>query len=170
MSAPTSPDLAQTARDIMQDKVVTIGASTPIADAVQTLEEHRISGAPVVDETSGQVIGVLSAFDIARRDRVEGPAGRHGYYNLGLLHDTAGWMDEVEEPIWEDYDEEALGRVTAREWMNPEVIFVAPETPIPDICRLMVEERIHRVLVLDGEKLLGLLTTLDIVRLLAERE
>src|SRR5690606_36932468 len=56
-----------------------------------------------------------------------------------------------------------LGRVSAIEIANPEPVRVTPETPISEIVALMREERIHRVLVCDGAKPVGIVTTLDLI-------
>ena len=44
---------------------------------------------------------------------------------------------------------------------------VGPEVTVEDVCRRMLEERIHRVLVIAGGELLGLISSFDIVRLVA---
>lgn len=50
------------AADYMTRKLVTFKPSTPLYEAMTTMLEHRISGAPVVDDT-GQLLGVLSEID-----------------------------------------------------------------------------------------------------------
>jgi len=48
--------------------------------------------------------------------------------------------------------------------MSRWVVSVAPETSVVTAARLMTSSRIHRVVVLDGDRLCGVLSTLDLVR------
>jgi CBS domain-containing protein len=59
------------ARDIMVRNVITVTPSMLVSEAVDLLLHHRIHGAPVVDD-AGQLVGMLSFVDLARRagDRV----------------------------------------------------------------------------------------------------
>lgn len=48
-------------QEIMCTKVITVSPETTVAEAIELLLKHRISGAPVVDE-AGNLIGVVSEF------------------------------------------------------------------------------------------------------------
>jgi len=53
--------------------------------------------------------------------------------------------------------------------MSSDVVCVPPETPLREVAQLMVEEHVHRVLVLDQKRRLrGLIAALDVVRVVAE--
>ena len=58
--------LPVTALDIMTPDPVTFRAETTVHEAAQTLAEHRISGAPVVDE-GGSIVGIVSEYDLIAR-------------------------------------------------------------------------------------------------------
>ena len=58
------------ARSLMRTQVLKLSPNMPIARAHELFEDHKISGAPVVD-SSGRVLGVLSASDITRADHVK---------------------------------------------------------------------------------------------------
>jgi CBS domain-containing protein len=45
---------------------------------------------------------------------------------------------------------------------------VSPDTPVEEVARVMATQHLHRVLVLEGETLRGVISALDIVRLVAE--
>ena len=60
----------------MAKTLVTFKPDTNVLDAVHTLVEHRIAGAPVVDD-QGNIIGMLSEFDCIK---VALQAGYHGDY------------------------------------------------------------------------------------------
>ena len=50
-----------TARDLMTDRVVTIGADAFLQEAIEVIIEMQVSGLPVVD-ASGQLIGIITEF------------------------------------------------------------------------------------------------------------
>jgi len=51
--------------------------------------------------------------------------------------------------------------------MSRNVITVSPTEPLASLCQRMVEHRIHRVVVMEGEAIRGILTTLDILAVVA---
>jgi manganese-dependent inorganic pyrophosphatase len=56
-------DLSPSVADVMQPKVISVRADTPIYDAIQLIEQKRLRGLPVVDD-AGHCLGLLSAFKI----------------------------------------------------------------------------------------------------------
>ena len=63
-------------KDYMAKTLVTFKPDTNVLDAVHTLVENRIAGAPVVDD-QGNIVGMLSEFDCIK---VALQAGYHGDY------------------------------------------------------------------------------------------
>lgn len=61
-------------KDYMARTLVTFKPETDVLDAVHTLVQHRIAGAPVVDD-EGNLLGMLSEFDCMQ---VALNAGYHG--------------------------------------------------------------------------------------------
>lgn len=54
-----------------------------------------------------------------------------------------------------------------RDAMTPTVVAVGPDDPIDHAVELMAFEGVHRLLVLDGERLEGIVTAMDVLRELA---
>jgi CBS domain-containing protein len=154
-----------TAADIMNSDLLTLDQDTTIEDAIRTLEDYHISGAPVLN-AAGECVGVLSATDVLKRESEleEGLAPRPGDYFSGaeaLLEEADVYLPK------EEYDPEILGRDTVGQWMTAEVLAVTPQTSIEQVCRKMVEDRVHRLLVMEDKQLKGIVSSFDIVRLLA---
>ncbi len=154
------------ARDLMQTRVITLSASASIEEAVETFETERISGAPVVD-VAGNPIGVLSAFDIARSEhvrdgRIESGHGR--WYLADPLADEPNYDVDFNH---EGYNPATLAEATVSDWMTRELVTVGPEAKLTEICGKMTEHGIHRVLVVADRKLMGIVTSFDIVRYFA---
>lgn len=55
-----------TALDVMTPDALTLRPDTSVHEAAQVLSEHRISGAPVVDD-QGSIVGIVSEYDLIAR-------------------------------------------------------------------------------------------------------
>jgi CBS domain-containing protein len=163
------------AREIMQTDVVTLHCDMPIRSAVETLEEYSISGAPVVDEAEN-LVGVLSSTDILKSESAHEDAEgletfrSSRYYRVDPLEELVELERDEEDELTfsrEDYVSKALGRETVADWMTPKIISVGPEASLGDVCTLMVREGVHRVFVVEGQRLLGVISSFDVVRSLA---
>jgi CBS domain-containing protein len=153
------------AKDLMQTDVVILAADAPVTEAIETLEEYRIGGAPVVD-ASGRIVGVFSAADVTRREHVDEsgirpqPAERHMAEPL----EEEGMLDEERFSYVDDYNPETLGHETVQDWMSPQFASVAPGDTLRAVCRVMVAESVHRVFVVERGALVGILSSFDVVR------
>ncbi|MGH9840455.1 MAG: CBS domain-containing protein [Blastocatellia bacterium] len=56
---------------------------------------------------------------------------------------------------------------TAGQIMTKPAVTVAPDDPLQRVCEMMFNRRIHRVVVADGSRIQGILTTMDILRAIA---
>lgn len=158
------------ARSLMRTQVLKLSPNMPIPRALELFEDHKISGAPVVD-SSGRVLGVLSATDITRSERM-GEGGPRGESRKLVMRGGDDESDDelAEEDLLsiEDYGPETSDGPTVGDWMNPEVISVRPESTLPELCRVLVENGIHRVLVMQDGELHGIVTSTDVVRCVAQ--
>lgn len=153
--------MARTAKDVMQTHLITVDPSSPLVDVQRLFVEEEINGAPVVDDT-GRLLGVVSSVDILRGVEEEHEAGAtNPVYFRDLL--------EFSGPDWtrmpEDF-QDRLSELTAADVMTESVVSVPSDAPIPRIAGILREHRIHRVMVVDGDALVGIITTLDLVGLL----
>ena len=91
------------------------------------------------------------------------------YYFTDPLDDLGADGSRCAEEFFgkEDYSPEILGSERIGDWMTPRVISVARSASLEEICRTMIVESIHRVLVVHNSKILGIITTFDVVRFLA---
>lgn len=156
-------------RDVMKTNVVRLDSSTPVTEAIETLQDAGIRGAPVVDP-SGEVVGVVSVADLIEAQRAQDELGaqRREYYLADPLEEA---FDEDPDDFRSkrDYSPEALQSGTVAEWMNAKVLSIEPGATLRRACSLMAEHRVHRLLVLEGKHLEGILTSFDVVTCVAER-
>lgn len=163
------------AADIMQKDVVTLRPSTPIEEAVRTFAELHISGAPVVD-AYGKIVGILSAFDVAKPENLRVGRGDDSAQDRDEdavevdAEDGAEGGDFSEDFFlsMEDYGERDRDRPTVADWMTADVKCVGPDWTLPRVCRLMVDEHIHRVPVVHDHRIQGILSSFDVVRCIAD--
>jgi len=163
-SAVRWPDVR--ARDIMRTDVVTVPDSATLTEAVQRLAEARISGMPVTDE-AGHVIGVVSIRDVLDflsenpdQRRVFAP---RSYYLASTDEDLPPEeFDEIEVPE----DTEA----TVAEVMTAEVFSVPVDAGLEAVAKALVEHQVHRVLVTDKRRHVGLVSVMDVLAALVSKD
>lgn len=159
------------ARDLMRTDVVSFGPETSIEVAISIFEDLHISGAPVVNAV-GKLVGVLSAADVVRSEHVAGARIETGRGDMSMSYDEES--DDLFHPeevilIREDYSPLVRGQESVGDWMSVGVVSVKPDDTIAHVCRTMVKGGFHRVCVVENEKLVGIVTSFDVVRAVAER-
>lgn len=131
--------------DVMTPGVVTVEARTPLKEVATILAEQRISGLPVVD--GGRLVGVVSEGDIlAKESAPAGPARKLGH---------------KERPTAAQAKSRAHTAGTA---MTAPAVTIGPERTVTEAARVMVEKGVNRLPVLDGGRLVGIVTRADLVR------
>ncbi len=137
---------------LMSENAIAVGADTPLRDVAAILAEHRISGLPVIGERL-QVIGVVSEADILLKE--QGPGPQHAR--------IVGWLLAGGVP-----DTDKLSARTAGEAMTSPAITIRPEAQVSYAARLMTENGIKRLPVVDAHgTLIGIVTRADLVRAFA---
>jgi CBS domain-containing protein len=150
------------ARDVMQTHVITVDPELPLLDAHRLFVEEEIHGAPVVDET-GRVLGIVSSADLLRAvDDEEGSStGRAAGYLRELLDEAAS-----PGPLLSSELSTRLQAVTVGDVMTAGGVTVTPDTGIDEVASCLRRHRIHRVPVVSGGVLEGIITTFDLIALL----
>jgi len=157
-----------TAKDLMTTEVLAAQADWPLNRLAEFLVENDISGAPVVDDTS-RLIGHVSLMDLVRHSA-------SGIYQP--------WKREVSEYSKGAYRYQLEGRYTDDEInmlrvdgdttmavadiMNPTVYVVSPDTPTSIMADMMIRGKIHRLIVTDDDKIVGLVSALDLLELIQD--
>lgn len=154
-----------TAADLMNPRVLTVGQDLTVRELANVLVENEISGAPVEDG-SGKLVGVVSLTDIAAAlAEDEEEDGERGDFFLSEWHDDGMSREEIEEL---GLDEAEL---TVAEIMTPEVFTVREDTPVSEIAEAMIQNHVHRILVTREDRVVGIISTSDLLGLLvAEKE
>jgi CBS domain-containing protein len=64
---------------------------------------------------------------------------------------------------------EALDRIVIKEVMRTDVVTTTPDTPLRQAARVMLERKIGCLVVMDAERIVGILTEADFVKLVVDR-
>ncbi len=142
------------AADVMTGDVVTVRDDTPVLQVVRLLLARGISGVPVVDDKA-IVVGILSEGDLLRRAE------------LGTEKTRGSWTEFFTGTATLAEEYVRSHGTLARDIMTREVISVQHDTPLADIADLMEEHGIKRVPVLNGDKLVGIVTRSNLLRAFA---
>jgi CBS domain-containing protein len=172
-----------TVKELMTTNVLSVAPDLSLRTAMELLAARHISGVPVL--AGERVVGVISMSDIlsfqastpvvpgAEPDRPEWDAEPPEEWQEGDESPAAFFSD-----FWPDAGGDVLERLaqtgtpewdllaehTVSEAMTRTVVAVAPDTPARAAARLMTRFEIHRVLVMDGGRLCGLVSSMDVVR------
>jgi len=152
------------ARDVMNPDVLTVRDDMSVTDLAEFLTDNEISGAPVED-VEGRLVGVVSLTDVAAA--VTGQRDQAVVDHSGPDYFLRGWEEKFNP-------EEVAGlRVadsesTVGEIMTPSIFAVDEEMPISRVAEKMIHSHIHRLLVTRDHKVVGILTTSDLLGLLVE--
>jgi len=142
------------AKDIMTHNVATIAPDVSVQEIAELMLSRRVSGVPVVDG-HGHLIGIVSEGDLLRRAELATETQHSWLADLFLPAETA-----------RDYVTSHGRRVG--DVMTRKVITIEADTPLDTVVRLMEHHRIKRFPVVDGSRVLGIVTRADLLRALAK--
>lgn len=148
-----------TAGDVMKQPVITLQKTDSLAAAVQTLSDEDISGAPVYSRQA--LVGTLSLRDLANfLAGLERPLDLSGaFMSRGALE----WSSESEsDSNLPDVSEDVLGEATVGDAMNDDIVTCRRDAPLPELIRIIHQQRVPIVLVQE-DRLLGVVTATDIL-------
>ncbi|MBI5033122.1 MAG: CBS domain-containing protein [Chloroflexi bacterium] len=119
---------------------ITIGPDTTLPEADRLMKECGIRRLPVVE--NGRLVGIITLGDV--REASPSNATSLSIYELNYL----------------------ISRLTVGTMMTQDPITITPDTSIEAAARLMLEHKIGGLPVVDGTRVVGIITESDIFRLL----
>jgi acetoin utilization protein AcuB len=126
----------------MTMKVYTVGPDDHLSDALSLMKERRIKHVPVVK--GGRLLGMISDRDI--KEYSPSRATSLDIYELHYL----------------------LAKTRIKEVMHPQVRTTTPDTPVEEAARIMLDEGIGCLPVLEADQLVGIISDRDIFRALVD--
>lgn len=127
--------------DIMRTNLQTANPDTSIHEAITTLADAHVLGLPIIDR-DGRLVGVLSASDV---------------------------LDRLAEAADADERERLFRHSVVRDLMTPNPVTIRPDADVKDAAQEMLYLEVHRLFVVDAEKLVGIVSQSDVVRAVATK-
>lgn len=126
--------------DVMSTQLITLTPMDSLKKARETMEKHRIRHIPVISSEAG-FVGLLSQRDVLK-------AAVSHFADM-----QSGVRDEIESGI------------PIAEAMSAHVVTIPPDTPISVAGKLLLEHKFGCLPVLSNNKLQGILTETDFIKL-----
>lgn len=125
--------------ELMQKDVKAVRPDASVAEVIASLADAHVSGVPVVDG-HGQMLGVISSTDV-------------------LVHEAEADDAKARTTLLES--------TLAQDIMTPRPLTIDPQADIRDAAREMLYAEVHRLFVVSGNRLVGVISSSDIVRAVA---
>lgn len=177
--------------DIMSVDVVAITPQATLREAVELLAAEHVSGLPVV--AGSELVGVVSATDLldfdaerpgvpveragtgsygweegpgsdeAPEEPAEAPAAFFTDLRSNVGTDVYQRFDQMDRPEWDVLEEHSVEEIMTRELLT-----LPPDTDVREAAREMLRAGVHRVLVVEDGELVGVASTTDMVKAVAQ--
>ena len=155
----------KTVQDIMTNEVWCVQADWSLETLSQFFFDKHVSGAPVVDRNDN-LLGIVSITDLARSSTLSPHAAHevHDYYVDTRAHCGISQDDLAMLRI------ESESAVTVKDIMTPMIFELEEDATVEEAADMMLKGRIHRVFVTRDKKLIGVVTTMDMLKVIRNQE
>lgn len=155
---------AMTVSDVMQRDVLAADADWSLDTLADFLVSNSISGAPVT-VNDDELVGVVSLTDIVRQNQAQNSG-----MDTGHTHDV--YRFELERHVGREelavFHDQIDSPVRVRDIMTPMIFSVSEDTGVQEVADTMLKGRIHRVFVTREGKLSGIVTALDMLKVIRD--
>jgi CBS domain-containing protein len=142
------------ARQIMTRSVITVSPETTVFEAANIMLRRQISGLPVVDAAE-KLVGIVSEGDFIRRSEIGTQRRRSRLLKL-ILGPGQAATDFVHEH-----------GCKIAEIMTPEPVTIAEDTPLEEVVALMEKNKLKRLPVMQGDRVVGIVSRANLLRAVA---
>jgi CBS domain-containing protein len=144
----------KTVASLMSRNVISVQTETTVREAERLLSEHHISGVPVIDE-EGSPLGVVSQHDLVRHEAKRLTAEESGLF----FTDEESFRELAQTPV-------DLADMPVEKVMSRDVYSIGSGESAAAAARRMRELHVHRLLVMEEERIVGIVTPMDLLRAL----
>ena len=142
------------ASDVMTVRVVTIEPDATVQAAARLMLERGVSALPVVDKR-GALVGIISEGDLVRRAET------------GTERKSSWWLTFISGADQLAYDFVKAHGTKVSDVMSKDVVVAKPDTPLREVARLLEDNRIKRVPVVEGDLIVGVVSRANLLQALA---
>lgn len=151
--------MAEVVREIMDTSPVAVAVDAPVDEVVNALRTHELPGLPVVD-SDGRCVGIVTETDLVLPDD-EGDLHIPHYINLFGGTVFLEPLGRFEERLRKAFASKA------EDMMTRDPMTVAPDTTVREAARIIHESGHNRLPVVQDERLVGVVTRVDVLGALA---
>ena len=156
------------AKDIMTENVICINPEMTIYELDTVFIKYKINGTPVVDE-SGALVGVVSKSDIISYDLKKGMHAS-SISDINDYYRSTGIEPQQMKDDFKTTDTSNLIDTKVQDIMSTNVISANSDTSIHDLANTMWDKKIHRVVIIEGNRVVGMVNTLDILKVVGKTQ
>jgi CBS domain-containing protein len=144
-------------KDIMTKDVVTVTKETTVMELAGLFANRHLSSLPVLD-TNGDLIGIVTETDLVEQDK---------NLHIPTVISIFDWVIYLEsDKKFEKELKKMTGRVVG-DIYSAELLTVSPDTSIADVADLLSSRKINALPVVEGKKLVGIVSRIDLIRSMA---
>ena len=143
-----------TVGEIMTKEVITVKKTTTIRELAALITKHRIGSAPVVDDL-GNLIGIVTESDLIEQDKS---------LHIPTVISLFDWVIYLESDKKFEKELKKVTGQTVADIYTEQVETVAPTTPVNEVADLMSRKKIHTLPVVAGNKLVGIVSRIDLIK------
>ena len=125
--------------EVMSKNIFTLGRNDALRVADDLMKQQRIRHIPVID-SEGDLCGIVTQRDLFR----------------GALLRSLGYGSRAEERL--------LDSLSIKDAMHEDVFTISPDSALSDAATVMLSEKIGCLPVVDGERLVGMISEADFVK------
>ena len=137
-------------QDVMTTPVITVGLDAPFKEVAERMLDANVSGLPVVDD-EGFLVGLVTEADLVSKPAFGSRRHRSLAAFVDLLTGDARWAAKATA-------------LTAGELMTTAVITALPGESVEVVAQRMLERGVKRLPVLEGGRLVGIVSRRDLLR------
>ena len=144
-------------KDIMTTDVVTVTKETTVMELAGLFANRHLSSLPVLDQ-DGELIGIVTETDLVEQDK---------NLHIPTVISIFDWVIYLEsDKKFEKELKKMTGRVVG-DIYSAELLTVSPDTSIADVADLLSSRKINALPVVEGKKLVGIVSRIDLIRSMA---
>ncbi|MHB8121993.1 MAG: CBS domain-containing protein [Desulfuromonadaceae bacterium] len=143
-----------TVADIMTRDVISIKGTTTVREMAAIFDTKHFGTLPILDD-GGDLVGIVTTSDLVEQDRP---------LHIPTVISLFDWVIPLggEGTLQRDLDK--ITAQTASELASTDVITVTPTDTVSAAAEIMSSKKLHTLPVVEGNKLVGVVSRIDIIR------
>ncbi len=153
------------AADVMKRGVLSVRPDQTLLAVERMLVENHVTGMPVMD--AGKLVGIVSRSDIARVRVLIDDLDAQVSDQQRFVDTQADGFDHMSHSDFHGFGQR-FNSYLAKDVMRSQVVTCNLDTPVTEVASMLVRNHIHRLVVVDNDRPVGIVSALDLAALIAK--